>query len=73
VNRETRALSDYWGFLVKNVNEPLYLLEWIAWDSFEFENASLVSGIHSLILVYSILDLIMPLFYVICVILLTMM
>jgi len=49
------------------------LLEWIAWDSFEFDKAGYVSGYHSLIYVRSILDLIMPLFGVSCVILLTML
>jgi len=42
VNSETCALLEYWGFY-KNVDEASYLLEWIAWESFEFEKTSLVS------------------------------
>ena len=43
MNSETRALLEYWGFLGKGIDEALYSLEWIAWDSFEFEKASHVS------------------------------
>jgi len=43
VNSKTQTLLEYWGFYGKSVNEACYLLEWIAWDSFEFEKASHVS------------------------------
>jgi len=49
------------------------LLEWIAWNLFASEKASRALDIHSLIIVHSILDLIMPLFGVTCVILMTML
>ena len=40
VNSKIRALLAYWGFHGKNVHDAWYLLEWIAWDSFEFEKVS---------------------------------
>ena len=43
VNNETQVLLQYWDFNGKNVDEALCLLEWIAWDLFEFEEASCVS------------------------------
>jgi len=43
VNSDTRILLKHWAILGKNVNESWYLLKWIAWDSFEFENTSLIS------------------------------
>ena len=43
MNYKTRALLEYWIFLAKNVDEAWYLLEWIAWNSFEFEKASFIS------------------------------
>ena len=43
VNSKIRALLEYWGFHIKSVDEKLYLLNGIAWDSFEFEKASHVS------------------------------
>ena len=46
MNNETRILLQYWNFHGQNVDEAWILLEWIAWDSFEFEKASFVS-IHS--------------------------
>jgi len=49
VNSKTRIRLEYWDFHGKNVDDALYLLEWIAWDSFEFEKASCVSR-------YSFLD-----------------
>ena len=44
INGKTRALLQYLGFLAKSVDEAWYLLEWIAWDSFEFEQAACSSG-----------------------------
>jgi len=43
VNNETRTLLGYWDFYSKNVDDAWYLLKWIAWDSFEFGKASVVS------------------------------
>jgi len=42
VNNETRTLLGYWGFHAKNIDDAWYLLEWIAWDSFEFEKAAII-------------------------------
>jgi len=44
VNNETRLLLQYWDFHRKNFDEAWSLLEWIAWDSFEFDKASCVYG-----------------------------
>jgi len=44
VNNKTRILLQYWDFHYKNIGEAWSLLEWIAWDSFEFENASRIYG-----------------------------
>jgi len=44
VNRRTRILLQHWDFQCKCVDEALCLLEWIAWESFEFEKASCCSG-----------------------------
>ena len=43
VNSKTRVLLEFQGFHAKNVNDEYCLLEWIAWNSFEFEIASPVS------------------------------
>ena len=43
MNRKTHTLLEYWDFKRKNVDEAWHLLEWITWDSFEFEKASRVS------------------------------
>ena len=43
VNSKTGTLLVYWNFHSKNVDDTCYLLEWIAWDSFEFEKTSCVS------------------------------
>jgi len=43
VNNETRMLLQYWDFHGKNVDEAWCLLEWVAWDSFDFDKASCVS------------------------------
>ena len=43
MNSKTCILLEFWGFHAKNVEEAYYLLEWIVWDSFEFEKASRVS------------------------------
>jgi len=42
VSSETHILLEYWSFFAKSVDEAWCLLEWIAWDSFEFEKASRV-------------------------------
>ena len=44
VNSETRILLQFWDFHRLNVDDAWNLLEWVAWDSFEFEKASCVSG-----------------------------
>jgi len=44
VNNKTRILLQFWNFHSKNVDEAWCLLEWVAWDSFEFEKASCVYG-----------------------------
>jgi len=62
VNSEFHALSKYWCFHVKSLDEAWYLFEWIAWDSFEFEKGSSVFGYSSAILLYSMLDLNVPFF-----------
>jgi len=71
VNNETGILLQYWDFHGQNVDEAWYLLEWITWDSFEFEKASCVSRFFFPTHVHSILDHIMLLFDVTYVILLT--
>ena len=43
VNSKTRSLLEYWGFLANSIDEAWYLLELIAWDSFEFKKASRIS------------------------------
>ena len=43
VNSKIHILLELWGFYAKNVDDACYLLELIAWDSFEFEKASRVS------------------------------
>jgi len=43
VNSETQTLLDYWNFHGKNVDDPCYLLEYIAWYSFEFEKSTVIS------------------------------
>jgi len=42
VKGETCILLEYWGFNGKKVDEASYLLQWNAWDTFEFEKASRV-------------------------------
>jgi len=42
VNNETQILLQYWDLHGQNVGEVWNLLEWIAWDSFEFEKTSRV-------------------------------
>jgi len=44
VNNEIRILLKFWNFHCKSVDEAWNLLEWVAWDSFEFEKASCVYG-----------------------------
>ena len=43
VNSKIRTLLGYWDFHGKNIDDAWYLLEWIAWDSFEFEKATIIS------------------------------
>ena len=71
VNSKTRILLQYSDFHGQNVNEAWSLLEWVAWDSFEFEKASCVSGYSFPVLVHSMVDRIILLFGVNCVIPLT--
>jgi len=44
VNSETRIILQYWDFHCKCVDKAWCLLEWIAWESFGFEEASRLSG-----------------------------
>ena len=46
VNNETQILLRYRDFHRKNVDEAWNLLDWVAWDSFEFEKASCVCGCY---------------------------
>jgi len=43
VNCETRILLEYEDIHGRNVDNAWHLLKWIAWDSFEFQKASVVS------------------------------
>jgi len=44
MNNEMQILLQYWDFHGKNVDEVWFLLEWVAWDLFEFKKVSRVSG-----------------------------
>ena len=44
MNSKTQILLEYWGFHDQNVDKAWCLLEWIGWNSFEFEKVSCVSG-----------------------------
>jgi len=44
VNSKTQILLQFWNFHRKTVDEAWSLLEWIAWDSIEFDKASCVYG-----------------------------
>ena len=44
MNNKTLILLQYLDFHGKNVDEAWSLLEWIAWDSFEFDKASRICG-----------------------------
>ena len=70
MNNETRILLQFCDFRGKNVDEAWCLLEWVAWNLFEFEKASCAYFITHL---HSMLDHTMLLFGVICVILLPIM
>ena len=39
VNCETRTLLEYWDFCAKDVNEACDFLDWLAWDTYEFETS----------------------------------
>ena len=39
VNRENRAILEYWDFCVKNVDEACDFLDWLGWDTYEFETS----------------------------------
>jgi len=39
VNCETRALLEQWDFCAKSVDEACYFLDWLAWDTYEFETS----------------------------------
>jgi len=43
VNSKIQTILAFFGFHAKNIDDACYLLEWIAWDSFEFEKTSRVS------------------------------
>ena len=42
VNCETRILLQFWDFHGLTVHDAWSLLEWVAWDSFEFDKACCV-------------------------------
>jgi len=44
VNNKTRILLQYWTFHIRNVDEAWSLLDWNAWDLFEFERACHIYG-----------------------------
>ena len=39
VNCETRTLFEYWDFYAKNVDEAWNFLDWLAWNTYEFETS----------------------------------
>jgi len=39
VNRDTHALLEYWDFCAKNVDEACDFLDWLSWDTYEFESS----------------------------------
>jgi len=39
VNYETRALLKQWDFCAKSADEACVFLEWLAWDTHEFETS----------------------------------
>jgi len=43
VNCETRALLEQWDFFAKSVDEACDFLDWLAWDTYEFETSCFVS------------------------------
>ena len=73
VNHETRILLQYLDFHGKNIDEAWSLLEWVAWDSFEFDKASHICGYSFPNPCVFMLNRTMLLFGVICVVLLPIM
>jgi len=47
VKCETHALLEYWDFRAKNVDEACDFLDWLAWDTYEFETSHSNSYIPS--------------------------
>ena len=45
VNFETRALLEQWDFYAKTADEACDFLDWLAWDTHEFETSCLDSYI----------------------------
>ena len=39
MNHETRALLEQWDFCAKSVDEACAILDWLAWDTYEFETS----------------------------------
>ena len=39
VNCEIHALLEYWDFWAKDVNEACDFLDWLVWDTYEFETS----------------------------------
>jgi len=39
VNYEICALLEHWNFCAKNVDKPCDFLDWLAWDTYEFETS----------------------------------
>ena len=39
VNHETRTLLEQWDFCAKTVDKACALLDWLAWDTHEFETS----------------------------------
>jgi len=44
MNSEIRILLQYWDCHCKCIDEAWCLLEWIAWDPFDFEKANCIYG-----------------------------
>ena len=47
VNHETRALLEPWDFCAKTIDEAFDFLDWLAWDTYEFETSCFDSYIPS--------------------------
>ena len=48
VNCETRTFLEYWEFGAKDFNEVCDFLDWLAWDTYEFETSCFILSPHPL-------------------------